>query len=125
MIPEGNLQRNILLVLTIFYFHYSSGLKVLKNYKPNLDTDKWLRNRQNNSYRQHERKAAPIRFPPQVSCNSNISLENIRDNSDFLQEPASEDIITVENIHHYVDKPRGPDVFTVNVESALNFSGRK
>ena len=57
--------------------------------------------------------------------NTNISLENIRDNSDFLQEPASDDIITVENIHHYVDKPRGPDVFTVNVESALNFSGRK
>merc|ERR1712241_1063469 len=39
----------------------SLGLKVLKNYKPNLDTDKWLRNRQNNNYRQHERKA-PIRF---------------------------------------------------------------
>ena len=82
MIPEGNLQRKVLLGLAIIHFYYSSGLKVLKNYKPNLDTDKWLRNRQTSNYRQPERKAVPIRFPQQVSCNSitNISQERISDN---------------------------------------------
>ena len=34
------------------------------------------------------------------------------------------DIITVDNIHAWVEPPPGPDVFTINVESALNFSGR-
>ena len=35
-----------------------------------------------------------------------------------------DDIITVDNIYKFVEPPRGPDVFTVNVESALNFGNR-
>ena len=43
----------------------------------------------------------------------------------FINCQVDHDIITVDNIHAWVDPPpRGPDVFTVNVESALNFSGR-
>ena len=29
----------------------------------------------------------------------------------------------VDNAYQYVEKPKGPDSFTINVESALNFSG--
>lgn len=52
------------------------------------------------------------------------------DRGDTIRYPVASkevdhDIITVDNIHAWVDPPpRGPDVFTVNVESALNFSGR-
>jgi len=34
------------------------------------------------------------------------------------------DIITVDNLYSWVPPPRGPDTFTINVESALNFAGR-
>ena len=37
---------------------------------------------------------------------------------------AADDIITVDNIYKFVEAPRGPDVVTVNVESALNFGNR-
>jgi len=39
-------------------------------------------------------------------------------------QQGSDDIITVDNIYKFVDPPRGPDVFTVNVESNLNFGNR-
>jgi len=52
------------------------------------------------------------------------------DRGDTIQYPVASkqvehDIITVDNIHAWVEPPPpGPDVFTINVESALNFSGR-
>ena len=60
-------------------------------YRPGLSTDKWLEFTE----RQH-------RLPPATSS-------------------LADDIITVDNIHKFVEPPRAPDTFTVNVESALNF----
>ena len=58
---------------------------------PVLSTDKWLEDRR--------QAATPVRWPSALS----------------------DDIITVDNIHKFVEPPRGPDTFTINVESALNF----
>ena len=41
----------------------------------------------------------------------------------FQPQQHQDDIITVDNVYQYVEKPKGPDSFTINVESALNFSG--
>ena len=63
---------------------------------PVLSTDKWL------EYRQQVAPTTtfPVRWPAQ-----------------------GDDIITVDNVYKFVEKPRAPDTFTINVESALNFSG--
>merc|ERR1711874_238582 len=63
-----------------------------------LSTARWL------DYRQ--KVAKKIQFP--------VSYQQ--------QEP--DDIITMDNIYKFVSPPRGPDVFSVNVESALNFGNR-
>jgi len=67
-----------------------------------LETEKWLRSRQHQSSYQHNQNKRPqLRFPVQEQV---------------------DDIITVDNAYQYVEKPKGPDSFTINVESALNFS---
>jgi len=73
------------------------------NKNQGLETENWLRSRQQQHHpNQHIGARRPqVSFPVQ-------------------QE---DDIITVDNAYQYVEKPKGPDSFTINVESALNFSG--
>merc|ERR1711953_171879 len=87
----------------------SPGLNLVESFQTDtsgsvLSTDKWL------EYRDQvapDTTTFPVRWPA-------VSQTRGR---------PSDDIITVDNIYKFVEPPRGPDTFTVNVESALNFSG--
>jgi len=73
------------------------------NKNQGLETEKWLRSRQQQSTNQYIPDRRPqLRFPVQQQ---------------------QDDIITVDNAYQYVEKPKGPDTYIINVESALNFSG--
>merc|ERR1712062_938457 len=87
----------------------SPGLNLVESFQtdtsgPVLSTDKWL------EYRDQVAPATttfPVRWPAASQTRGR----------------PSDDIITVDNIYKFVEPPRGPDTFTVNAESALNFSG--
>ena len=79
-----------------------------------MSAAKWLDYRKQGS----PRVQIPIKFPEQVG-----RLKEILKPISLYFQP-SDDIITVDNIYKFVEPPRGPDVFTVNVESALNFGKR-
>jgi len=77
--------------------HYNYDPVPRKSGFSHEDTDLWLKNRNQ----------------PKTS---NIHQKQ-------FQEIGDDAIITVDNIHKFVEPPRGPDTYTINVESNLNFSG--
>ena len=59
-----------------------------------------------------------------ISVNNDHNYnDNNDDNDNVDQADAGDDIITVDNIYKFVEPPKGPDSYTINVESNLNFSG--
>ena len=71
---------------------------------------------------------AKIRTESETSTNHTTGMTSVvnnddNDNDNVDQTDAGDDIITVDNIYKFVEPPKGPDSYTINVESNLNFSG--
>ena len=110
---------NLILLQNIIYWGeprvdrecFRPGLREMTG--PVLTTDKWL------EYRHHS-DSADRQYRHQADSSDRQYIRPVRWPVS-RQTGQTDDIITVDNIHKFVEPPRGPDTFTINVESALNF----